>query len=281
MTSKVIFLFSTITILALAQASRDEQVRARQLWDTTLLEQRPSAAKTPTAKRPPASLVKGALVGITVWRLRPSKPDDQPGVRALIHAETGDQEWTPERVAAGTLLAEGQKVRVSAEAAQQGYLYIIDRDQYSDGTKGDPYLIFPTLKTRGGDNHVAPGTLLEIPAQDDSPSYFEVKRSRPDQINEVLTFLITPQPLSELKIERRRQKLSDQLVARWEKQWKTKSYKLEDAAHEGKVYTVTEKAAARGEKLLTRQDPLPQTIYRLDCRTGDAVMLDVQLKIAK
>ena len=259
-------------------------MRTRQLWDTTLINQRP-AAKTPVtktaAKRPPSTLVNGALVGITVWRLRPSKPGDAPAVRSLIHEDSGDRELTPERVAASTPLAEGEKVRVSAESAQEGYLYIIDRDEYADGTKGDPYLIFPTLKTRGGDNHVAPGMVLEIPSEDDTPPYFEVRRSRPDQTNEVLTFLIAPQPLTELKIGRRRQKLTNQQVAAWEKQWKAKSYKLEDAAHEGKVYTVKEKLAARGDILLSKQDPLPQTMYRVDGKKGDPVMLDLQLRIAK
>jgi hypothetical protein len=87
--------------------------------------------------------------------------------------------------------------------------------------------------------------------------------------------------MSELKIGRQRQKLRDEQVARWEKQWRAKSYKLEDAATEGKVYTVTEKAVTRGEKLLTNQDPLPQTMYHVDRKAGDAVMVDVQLKIAK
>lgn len=280
MTNKLSLLLLTIPVLAAAQSPGDGQLRTRQLWDTTLIDQRP-AAKPTTIKRPPSTAVNGALVGITVWRLRPSKSSDDAAVRSLVHEDSGDHELTPERVAASTPLAEGQKVRVSAEAAQEGYLYIIDRDEYADGTKGDPYLIFPTLKTRNGDNHVAPGVVLEIPAQDDSPPYFEVRRSRPDQTNEVLTFLITPQPLAELKIDKRRQKLTNLQVAAWEKQWRTKSQKLEDAAHEGKVYTVTEKLAARGEKLLSKQDPLPQTMYRVDCKKGDPVMLDLQLRIAK
>lgn len=296
MINRMAVFFFAMTILGLAQPPGDEQVRTRQLWDTTLLEKRPSAGQTPVGqtpagqtpagqtsavKRPPSHLVKGALVGITVWRLRPSKPGDESGVRALIHETAGDQAWTPERVAAGAPLAEGQKVRVSAEAAQEGYLYIIDRDEYADGTKGAAYLIFPTERTRGGDNHVVPGMVIEIPAQDDDPPYFKVERSRADQVNEVLTLMITPQPMRELKVERQRMKLSDQQVARWEQQWKAKSYKLEDAASEGKVYTVTEKQAARGEKLLTNQDPLPQTMYRVDSKTGSPMMLDVQLRIAK
>ena len=281
MISRLSPLFAGMAVIALAQAPEDEHVRTRQLWDTTLLEKRPSATKAASTKRPLAGSVKGALVGITVWRLRPSKVGEGSGQRALIQEEVSGQEWTAERVAAGSPLAEGQKVRVSAESGQDGYLYIIDRDEYADGTKGVPYLIFPTLRTRGGDNHVGPGMVIEIPAQDDNPPYFKVQRSRPDEVNEVLTLLITPKPMDELKIERGRIKLTDMQVAGWEKQWKAKSYKLEDVAREGKPYTVTEKLAARGDKLLNDRDPLPQTIYRVDCQPNSPVMLDVQLKIAK
>jgi hypothetical protein len=280
MINRASVLILIVPALMLAQPPADEQVRTRQLWDTTLLAKRPAAAKATPVKRP-STLVKGALVGITVWRLRPPKPGDASTARALVHEETGDQDWMPERVAAGAPLAEGQKVRISAEAAEEGYLYVIDRDEYADGSKGTPYLIFPTLRTRGGDNHVGAGVVIEIPAQDDNPPYFKVERTRPDQVHEVLTLLITPKPLAEVKIERQRQKLSEEDVTGWEKRWKAKSYKLEDTANQGKAYTATEKQAARGEKLLTNQDPLPQTMYRVDCKSGEPVMLDVQLKIAK
>jgi hypothetical protein len=281
MINKTSLMFLAIAVWAPAQQPGDEEVRTRQLWDTTLLDKRPSSAKAPATKKPPVRPMKGALVGVTVWRLRPSKPGDTREVRALIHEVGGDGEWTPERVAADAPLAEGQKVRISTETAQEGYLYVIDRDEYADGTKGDAYLIFPTLRTRGGDNRVTPGMVVEVPAPDDNPPYFKVQRSRPDQINEVLTFLISPKPLADLKIGRQRVKVSEDQFARWEKQWKAQSRKLEDAAQEGKVYTVAEKEAARGGKLLTKDDPLPQTMYYVDCKAGEVVMLDVPLKIAK
>jgi hypothetical protein len=44
----------------------------------------------------------------------------------------------------------------------EGYLYVIDREQYEDGTLGEPVQIFPTTRTRGGDNSVKPGSLIEI-----------------------------------------------------------------------------------------------------------------------
>src|SRR5690242_7708755 len=257
-----ILLLLSLSALAPGQGPADEEVRTRQLWDTTLLAKRPSGKK-PAATKALPNRVDGALVGITVWRLRPSRPGDAREVRALIHVETGNAEFTPERIAADRPLSEGQKVRISIEAAQEGYLYIIDRDEYADGTKSDPYLIFPTLAIHKGQNHVAPGVVVQIPAEDEG--YFNVERSKPNQISEVLTFLITPRPLAEIKIGQR-QKLGEEQVVHWQNQWKAKSYKLEDAAHEGKVYTLTEKDAARGGKLLTKDDPLPQTMYRVDCK---------------
>ena len=276
---KVLLLFLALAAQAPAQQPGDADLRTRQLWDTTLLDKRPAPAKPAARKRPTSAPVTGALVGITIWRLRPSKPGDSREVRAMIHEESGVEEWTPERVASDMPLAEGQKVRFSTEAVQAGYLYVIDRDEYADGTKSAPYLIFPTTRTRGGDNHVTPGMMVEIPAPDDNPPFFKIQRSRPDQMNEVLTILISPKPIAELKIGRDRLQLSEAQVARWEKQWKFKSTKLEDAVHAGKVYTVAEKNAARGGDLLTQDDPLPQTMSHVDCKAGDTVMLDVPLKI--
>ena len=94
------------------------------------------------------------------------------------------------------------------EAARSGYLYVIDREQYADGTFSEPYLIFPTTRTLNGDNKVNVGKLIEIPAQDDGPPYFTLKRSRPDQVAEVLSVLITPEPLDKVEITDKAQKLA-------------------------------------------------------------------------
>src|SRR3979411_2151924 len=118
MTRNSIPLYLLIAALAPAQESGDPDVRTRQLWDTTLLNKRPASGKGAAVKRPPAatsSKVQGALIGVTVWRLRPSKPEDAREVRSLINEDPGDEEWTPERIAADTPLAEGQKVRISVE----------------------------------------------------------------------------------------------------------------------------------------------------------------------
>ena len=77
---------------------------------------------------------------------------------------------------------------------------MIDRERYAGGSTGDPYLIFPTTRTRGGDNRVAPGQIIEIPGQDDRPNFFTPRRSRLDQTGELLTVIVTPQPIAGITI---------------------------------------------------------------------------------
>ncbi len=68
----------------------------------------------------------------------------------------------------------------------------MDQEIYADGSKGEPYLIFPTSRTRGGDNSVKAGRVIEIPAQDDTPPYFTLKRTRADHVGENVIVLVTP-----------------------------------------------------------------------------------------
>ena len=104
----------------------------------------------------------------------------------------------------------------------------------------------------------------------------------PRQIDNVpFTILVSPKPIAGVEIGRQRVKLRDGQVAAWEKQWKAKAYKQEAQGQEGKAYNIAEKQAGSGGKLLTNHDPAPQTMYRVDCKPGDTVMLQVPLKIAK
>src|SRR6266446_6051279 len=72
-------------------------------------------------------------VGVTVWRLRPSRSSDE-GARVLVQEGLKQAEWTPERIEADTPLKIGDRVRLSIESPRPGFLYIIDREQYADGS---------------------------------------------------------------------------------------------------------------------------------------------------
>ena len=283
-------LMCSLSFAALAVAQESPDTATRQIWDATLLATRPSplaqAPKKGTTKavpavaKLPASSVKGTLVGVTVWSFRPSNPNDTREIRALIHDEGGDEDLTPERVAADQPLAEGQRLRIGIEVSKPGYLYVIDRDVYADGTKSAPFLIFPSTTIMGGNNSVRAGMLIEIPAASDKLPYFRMKRTRPNQTKEVLTILISPTPIPSLKVGGRQQ-LDEMQLAAWEKQWRVKSYQLGDAKVQGQTYTLAEKQAASGGKPLGKDDPLPQMMYQLDTKAGAAGMMDVPLRIAK
>ena len=166
----------------------------RKLWDTAFISssnskksfEAPRASyRIATPNVPVDNVVPDTVVGVTIWRLRPANRSDS-GERLIVHDDNAIKEWLPERISANTRLVQGDRLRISVEAVRGGYLYVINREQYADGTLGEPYLIFPTTRTAGGDNQVAIGRLVEIPAQDDSPPFFTMKKSRPDHVAEVV-----------------------------------------------------------------------------------------------
>jgi hypothetical protein len=176
-----------------------------------------ATAAADTAATPGAAAE--SVVGITVWRLRPSGSADDKEARLLEHEGTRETEWTPERVGSETALREGDRVRLSIEVPRDGYLYVIDRERYSDGRVGGAYLIFPTAHTLDGNNKVTAGRVIEIPAQEDSPPYFTLSRSRADHVAEVVSVLVTPTPLAGVTPGQSAIKIPEGQMSLWEKQW--------------------------------------------------------------
>ena len=216
-------------------------------------------------------------LGLTLWRLRPGKDDDP--ARIITHDGADMTSLTPERIAANTPLKYGEKIRLSFEAPQTGFLYIIDRELYSDGTTGAPQLIFPTLRTRGGDNAVAPGRLIEIPTQDDRPNFFTMKQSRLENVGELLTVIVAPQPIAGLTITEKEQPLKLEQVKQWEQQWSGKTEQFEMMGGAGLTWTkVEQQAGAERTRELTQNDPGPQTIFRVVVKPDAPLLVKVQLK---
>jgi hypothetical protein len=280
----------SVSLVATTQSTPDEET-TRKLWDTAFstTRRKPARSGRNTARRgnyrvatpriSPAGVSGDSVVGVTVWRLRPSRDADD-GERMIVHEGSAAATWIPERVTANAGLFEGDRVRLSIEAARAGYLYVIDREQYADGTLGEPYLIFPTTRTLGGDNQVKAGRLVDIPAQEDSPPFFTLKRSRADQVGELLSVIVTPVPLDELEIGAQAQKLSAERVARWEKSWGEQTGRLELSDGAGKLWTKEEKeAGARAGRLLKAAAPNPQTLYyRPGLKSDEPLLIKVQLQ---
>ncbi len=283
------------------------QEDTRRLWDSAFLSKRePSKAKprprkapeyrvaTPpptaaataaapagTAATPTETAAPGELLGVTVWRLRPSKASDSGDSRLLVQ-ETENQrtesvEWTPERVEAETPFAAGDRVRLSIESPRAGHLYVVDRELYADGTTSDPYLIFPTQRMRDGDNSVRAGKVIELPER----SAFKLTPLRSDYQGERLTILVTSEPLPQVTVPANAERLDPSLVAQWETQWAAAAERLELVGGAGRAYTGIERDAAAQGRLLTQDDELPQTLYRVLSAPGSPVVISLSLKIAK
>ncbi|MEK6299588.1 MAG: DUF4384 domain-containing protein [Acidobacteriota bacterium] len=281
MNSKLTLRIVTSVILAGAvfgDSFAQQQNETRGLVVKKKLEESRPASKTPadpkqprtyrstTSTASPSELRKSAsateaVIGVTLWRLRLAQGGDNQEARILEHKAAKSAEWIPERIEADARIKEGEHVRVSIESPSTGYLYVIDREQYADGSLGDAYLIFPTARTRGGNNSVVAGRVVEFPAQEDNPPYFTLTRSRPDHAAEVLTLIVSPQPLAELAVGAEPVKVTAEKISQWEKEWGGRAEQFELEGGAGLPYTKAEKSAGGdGSRMLTQGDPLPQTV---------------------
>jgi hypothetical protein len=161
------------------------------------------------------------------------------------------------------------------EAVRAGFLYVINREQYADGSVGEPYLIFPTTRTAGGDNEVAIGKLVEIPNQEDEPPFFTMKKSRPDHVAEVVSVFVTPKPLEGVQITDKPQRLTEAQVAEWEKTWGSSVGNLEMAT-DGQSWTRVEKEART--RALLPSAPAPQLVfYRPGAKPTEPMFVKLKL----
>lgn len=218
-------------------------------------------------------------VGVTFWRLRPLKNTDGDGVPTLpvINKKTGTREnWTAARVNSKTKFNKGDLVRLTVESPRDGFLYIVNREYYTNGKTSDADLIFPTLRTRGGKNEVSAGVLIEIPAASDTPPYFTINPKRSDYAGEELLIIISPTPIKlPFEIERNAQTITDEQIEKWLAEWENFVDVYDGEGGEGDVYTTAEAEAALAvrSRKLTQEEPVPQTMYRVHARGEKPTLL--------
>jgi hypothetical protein len=287
MRSTPIFLILIILAASVSFVSTAQTVdeRTRKLWDTAFItpaatkqnagrRRRSGAYRVATPNVSTSNVAPDTVVGVTIWRLRPANRMDS-GERLIVHGDSSTKEWLPERISANTRLVEGDKLRISVEAVREGYLYVINREQYADGSLGEPYLIFPTTRTTGGDNEVSIGKLVEIPGQADAPPFFTMKKSRTDHVAEVVSVFVTPKPLEGLQITDEPLQLSETQVAEWEKMWGSSVGRL-DLTTVGQTWTKVEKEART--RALTTSAPAPQLVfYRPGAKPTEPMFVKLKL----
>lgn len=274
-------------IIALSAAQAEAQTATRDLVLKTFQNARPApppkeAAHTP-AKRPAPAARQQAMVGLTLWRMRPGKSSDQVKFRGLVHdADKPDDEaeWTAERASMDAPFAAAEFLRLSIESARKGYLYVIDRDVYADGTMSAPSLVFPTKRLLGGDNRVEPGVPIEIPGGDDRPPVFRLKKTRDDQVSVRLTLIVSTEPIREIDPKQNARKLSAEQVDAWEKQWGAKVQQFENPSSIGQAYTAAEQEAAKpGARPLGPSDPAPSLLMKSTSSPQEPMLGSVVLKV--
>src|SRR5260370_9893083 len=119
----ITIVYSSVAGCALGQQTPSPQdVRTRQVWNNIWLSRRPPGTKAASI---PSASGDEACVGITIWRQRLSLTLDHPDVRERINDSVLN--WTPVRVAAGTPLEEGERLRRRRAAPCPGSLHVLRR----------------------------------------------------------------------------------------------------------------------------------------------------------
>jgi Domain of unknown function (DUF4384) len=219
-----------------------------------------------------SSFSKLLQLGLTVWKLRPATVADSSVLRSIRENGRLRPMWIEERVEADTRFHQGEYLRLSIESPHAGYLYVIDRDWFADGSSGDTNLIFPI---RGDDNLLQAGRLIDIPAENQTPFKATPKFN---QAGEILTIMVTSTPLR-LPISGQPLPISNTQLMEWEAMWGGVTERFEMEGGAGQVRTKEEEqAAARNRtRQLTRDDPGPQTIYVLTPRNRSGLLFNVNL----
>jgi hypothetical protein len=219
-----------------------------------------------------------ALIGVTLWELRPSKDSDPPAVREIVHPEdrpATEWQWTAVRSKLNLSLALQAKFRIGIESSRAGYLYIVDRADYGSGLK-PPVLIFPTTRIRGGNNYVASGSLVEVP-----PDFFELQSSGADYRGERVTILLSPAALP-LSIGREQLDLNQAMFNRWQHDWSVPARLVhaEIGASAGIVTKGEVESKNNPQRMLGMDDPAPQYLFDLPAKPNAPLLFDFRITVA-
>ncbi|CAN5631795.1 hypothetical protein BH20ACI4_BH20ACI4_13620 [soil metagenome] len=232
--------------------------------------------------------LEDALLGFTVWKIRPATTAD--AAKELIEEERDgkihNSEYTLERLLTESPLTAGERIRLSIESlSHSGYLYVVERELYSDGSFSDPKLIYPTLRSRYKNNPVSAGTLVFVP---EGTRHFRVTSTQTEkrQVAEVLTIVVSPKPLIEpSSLQMKAIDVPIETMSEWLDQWEVDTTLLEQIDGEGQTITLVEQSAgldaAKGlneeSSVLTQDDAVPQSIFRSKIKIGNPVLVNVYL----
>lgn len=228
--------------------------------------------------------ISSQSVGITVWKVREVQRG-YTGARILWHRDKSQLpvEYQAERLAGEPVLAYGDKVRLGIESRLDGYLYVFDRELYSDGSLSPAYMIFPTTRLLEGNNRIVANKPVEVPSLTDVPFFFEAKKIGVDPsktlVGEILSIVITDKPISHFnQLDRSVLQVPSREMESIERLYSgiAEVFELEDGL--GQPYSEVERdAATKGTRLLTHNDPVPQTFYLMRSKHAGGLLVSLAL----
>lgn len=271
---------SSVTQQVVPDAAQD--VTDRAIIADDFLKRRPGIAKKQPSTYRLAKAAKnrfdqGTLqVGVTIWRLEAAIAGSSNGERSASGSYWNRADWIPRRVEADVKFREGDSLRISIESPRDGYLYVVNRDLLAGGSYGETNLIFPT---KGENNRLKAGKLIDIPAQNEAPFKATPKRN---QSSELLTIIVTKSPLH-VRLGPKAIPISGKQLMEWEARWGGEAARLEMNGGAGQARTKEEELAASptGARQLTRDDPTPQTIYSLIPKNKDGLLFNLMLSYVR
>jgi TIR domain len=223
-----------------------------------------------------------AMIGLTFWELRPSTASDPLVARSLVQpleaSPGGAVELTAVRLPATLAFHDKAKVRLGVESSRSGYLYLFDQDEREGGDLADPFLIFPTNRTRGGNNAIQAGSLVELPPADARPPYWEFRSA--GSRGEVLTILVTPKPLPGIDTPPDRSPVDRSQFNRWVRDWKVQGRRA--APGNAAEFPTEEELRARNSasRRLGPDDPAPSEIFAADVEPQKPFLMQFPIRVA-
>lgn len=234
------------------------------------------------SKDPPPIGREYAVIGVTIWRMAPAQcpiqncPQPASNRKGLVDTAT--------RIEDDSSLSTGERVRLALESlSHKGFVYIVNREMFADGSKGDPYLIFPTMSINNGKNWIQPGQQVTLPRAE---GCFCVKSrdSKRTLVADELIVIVSPTALIDAtEIGDKETLLPSSLTSFASRADNEKFYRGRLQGGDGLGQTAREQAAgSKGlvdtEPVLTQDDLPPQTVYQSLIPTGGVAVFTFSLR---
>ncbi len=294
------------TMVWQSQSSQSDPVRGMRpveyAVDLTrrLLGNRPKRNQTTTRKSGKYLVVSnkksrmepGRLVGITLWKLSPAQTSDDPTITEEQPPQRTKKKsdkptpprLVPKRFQSDAALADGDLIRISLEAPEGFFIYILNRERYVDGKVSLPYLIFPGVSDVGQNDAGKVGKQLFFPSPHDCFEIEQVSEAHLVKTGEELIFILSPVRLGQLPplADNQPRAVDAALFSQWIKEWTTPTWQFENQATPGATITRIEQSATlTAETTLTDDAPLPQSVFHVKSHPGQPLLFTLPLTIRK